>query len=48
LFTTTVWLPAAVPVAAVAVTSLLLEEVTVRTDKGPVKVFRFCMSVARA
>lgn len=48
LFTTTVWVPETVPVAAVAVRSLLLEEVTVLAARGPVKVFRFCISVARA
>ena len=46
--TTTVWVPVVVPVAAVAVRSLLLEEVTVLAASGPVKVFRDCISVARA
>lgn len=48
LLTTTVWVPVAVPVAAVAVTSLLFEELTILAARGPVRVFRFCMSVARA
>jgi hypothetical protein len=48
LLTTTVWVPETVPVAAVAVRSLLLEEVTVLAARGPVKVFSDCISVARA
>jgi hypothetical protein len=48
LFTTTVWVPETVPVAAVAVRSLLLEEVTVLAARGPVNELRFCISVARA
>ena len=48
LFTTTELVPARVPVAAVAVTSLLLEDVTVRAARGPVKVFSDCRSVAIA
>ena len=48
LLITTECTPAAVPVAAVAERSLLSEEVTVRAARGPVKVFRFSMSVARA
>jgi len=48
LLTTTVWVPVTVPVAAVAVRSLLLEEVTVLAASGPVKVFSDCISVARA
>jgi hypothetical protein len=47
LLTTTTWLPETVPVAAVAVTSLL-EEVTVRAAKGPVRVFSDARSVATA
>jgi hypothetical protein len=43
---TTVWTPAAVPVAAVAVRTLLSEELTVLAARGPVSVFRFCRSVA--
>ena len=48
LVTTTVWTPATVPVAAVAVSSVLLEEVTVRAARGPVRVLSDCMSFARA
>ena len=48
LFTTTVWVPETVPVAAVAERSLLSEEVTVLAARGPVKVFKFCISVATA
>jgi hypothetical protein len=48
LFTTTEWEPATVPVAAVAVTSLVLEEVTVLLARGPVKVFSDCISVMTA
>jgi hypothetical protein len=48
LFTTTVWVPVTVPVAAVAVRSLVFEEDTIRAARGPVRVFRFCMSVAMA
>jgi hypothetical protein len=47
LFTTTVWSPRTVPSAAVAVTSLL-EDVTVRADSGPVRVFSASISVAIA
>jgi hypothetical protein len=47
LLTTMTWLPATVPVAAVAVTSLL-EEVTVRAAKGPFRVFSDARSVATA
>jgi hypothetical protein len=48
LFTTTVWEPATVPVAAVAVSSLVLEKVTVLLAKGPVRVFSDCISVMTA
>jgi hypothetical protein len=48
LFTITVWEPAAVPVAAVAVSSLVLEDVTVELAKGPVRVFSDCISVMTA
>jgi hypothetical protein len=48
LFTTTEWEPATVPVAAVAVTSLVLEDVTVRFARGPVNVFSDCISVMTA
>jgi hypothetical protein len=41
--TTTAWVPATVPAAAVALTSLE-DEVTVRFDKGPVRLFRACIS----
>ena len=37
-----------VPVAAVAVTLLGLEDVTVRADRGPVREFSEDMSVVRA
>jgi len=47
LLTTTVWEPATVPEAAVAVTSLLAEDVTVRSDKGPVRLFSDCISGCR-
>ena len=45
---TTVCVPATVPVAADAVRSLVFEEVTVRAARGPVSVFKFCISVAIA
>jgi hypothetical protein len=45
LLTTTVWELATVPEAAVAVTSLLAEDVTVRSDKGPVRLFSDSISV---
>jgi hypothetical protein len=48
LLTTTVWEPATVPVAAVAVSSLVLEDVTVRFAKGPVRVFSDCISATTA
>jgi hypothetical protein len=48
LFTTTVWVPETVPVAAVAARSLLSEDVTVLAARGPVNELRFCISVARA
>ena len=48
LFTTTVWEPATVPVAAVAVSSLVLEDVTVLLAKGPANEFSDCMSVMTA
>jgi hypothetical protein len=48
LFTTTVCVPETVPVAAVAVRSLLSEEVTVLDARGPAKVFSDCISVATA
>jgi hypothetical protein len=48
LFTTTVCEPEAVPVAAVAVRALGLEDVTVRFAKGPVRVLSDCMSVMTA
>jgi hypothetical protein len=48
LLTTTLWVPATVPLAAVAVTSELLEDVTVREAKGPVREFNDCMSVCIA
>jgi hypothetical protein len=44
LFTVTVWIPAAVPAAAVAVTSLP-EEVTLLAARGPSRVFRDCRSL---
>jgi hypothetical protein len=47
LLITTLCTPPAVPVAAVALRSVVLEEVTVRAARGPVSVFRFCISVAR-
>ena len=47
LLTTTTWLPATVPVAAVAVTSLL-EDVTVRAARGPVRVLSDARSVVTA
>jgi hypothetical protein len=47
LLTTTEWSPRTVPSAAVAVTSLL-EDVTVRADSGPVRVFSASISVAIA
>jgi hypothetical protein len=47
LLTTTTWSPATVPVAAVALTSLL-EDVTVRAARGPVRVFRDARSVVTA
>src|ERR1700731_3432111 len=46
--TTTEGLPVTVPLAAVAVTALVLEDVTVRADREPVTVFREAMSVVRA
>lgn len=48
LLTTTVWLPATVPAAAVAVTSAVLEDVAVRCDSGPVRLFNDCKSVVTA
>jgi hypothetical protein len=48
LLTTTVCTPATVPVAAVAVRALMLEEVTVRAAKGPLRVFSDCMSDSTA
>jgi hypothetical protein len=48
LLTTTVWVPVAVPVAAVAVRSLVFEDDTVLAARGPVRVLRDCISVARA
>jgi EamA domain-containing membrane protein RarD len=45
LLTTTVWEPAAVPEAAVAVISLVLEDVTVRCDNGPARLFSDSISV---
>jgi hypothetical protein len=45
--TTTMWFPAVLPEAADAVTTLELEEVTVRADKGPVRELRACMSLSR-
>jgi hypothetical protein len=47
LLTTTTWSPATVPVAAVAVTSLL-EDVTVRAARGPVRVLSDARSVVTA
>ena len=48
LLTTTVWLPATVPAAAVAVTSAVLEDVAVRCDRGPFRLFNDCKSVVTA
>ena len=48
LLITTVCTPETVPVAAVAVRSLLLEDVTVRAARGPVRVFSDCISVVIA
>jgi hypothetical protein len=48
LFTTTVCVPETVPVAAVAVRSLVFEDVTVRAAKGPVSEFIVCISVCIA
>jgi hypothetical protein len=48
LLTTTVWVPVTVPVAAVAVRSLVFDDVAVLAASGPVKVFSDCISVARA
>jgi hypothetical protein len=45
--TTTVLFPAALPDAAVAVTTLLLEDATVLADNGPVKLLSDCMSLSR-
>jgi len=45
LLTTTLWAPVTVPVAAVAVRYALLEEVTVRAAKGPVKLLSDSISV---
>jgi hypothetical protein len=46
-FTTTVLFPAALPDAAVAVTTLLLEDATVLADNGPVRLLSDCMSLSR-
>ena len=45
LLTTTVWVPVTVPVAAVAVRSLVSEDDTVLATSGPVRESRDCMSV---
>jgi hypothetical protein len=47
LFTTTVTFPAALPDAAVAVTTLLLEDATVLSDNGPVRLLSDCISLSR-
>ena len=47
LLTTTVWFPDALPEAAVALTMLELEELTVRADRGPIREFIACMSLSR-
>jgi hypothetical protein len=47
LLTTIEWLPATVPEAAVAAT-LLLEDVTVRAARGPVRLFNDCKSFVSA
>ncbi len=47
LFTTTVLFPATLPDAAVAVTTLLLEDATVLADNGPVRLLSACISLSR-
>lgn len=48
LLTTTVWVPVAVPVAAVALRSLVFEDDTVLAASGPDRELRDCISVAIA
>jgi hypothetical protein len=48
LLTTTVWVPVAVPVTAVALRSLVFEDDTVLAASGPDRELRDCISVAIA
>jgi hypothetical protein len=47
LFTSTVWLATVAPEAAEAVTMLEFDEVTVRADRGPVKLLSAWTSLSR-